>query len=93
MYFLLKMGIVYCHVSLPEGNIKLKNTSVFLIGAPRCSRHIVQVGCQVLLQQTVHNSLEHGDEKGIALKKYKERDREQKKRARLVGGFNPFEKY
>ena len=43
-----------------------KHVVFFLKVSPSCSRHIVQVGCQVLLQQTVHNSLEHGDEKGIA---------------------------
>lgn len=46
---------------------------------PSCSRHIVQVGCQVLLQQTVHNSLEHGDEKGIALKTQRKRQRAEDK--------------
>ena len=51
----------------------------FSEGSPSCSRHIVQVGCQVLLQQTVHNSLEHGDEKGIALKDAKKETESRRK--------------
>lgn len=56
-----------------------KHVVFFLKVSPSCSRHIVQVGCQVLLQQTVHNSLEHGDEKGIALKTQRKRQRAEDK--------------
>lgn len=55
----------------------------FLNVSPSCSRHIVQIGCQVLLQQTVHNSLEHGDEKGIALKDTKKETESRRKEQKI----------